>query len=440
MRKTTRSEAELNAAFAPLYPSFTVEEATAQASRCLFCYDAPCTRACPTAIDVPRFIRQILHGNDTGAAETILEANALGDTCARVCPTEVLCEGACVDRPLQGAPVPIGRLQRFAMENGAPSFEAAADSGRSVAIVGGGPAGLSCAWELRRLGHAVTVHEAGRVAGGLGALGIALYKVSTDEVEAEVERIRAAGVTIHLESPVGPSEFTELRQTHDALFLGVGLGDTFSPGIAGEDGDGVFEALGFIRSLHEAPWTEAVVGSRVLVLGGGNTAIDAAINAAKLGAESVTLVYRRDEASMPAYAHEVGHARAAGVEFEWMTMPLEFLRGSGGLRCLRAQRLAMDGDGRAAKLTPIDGAEFELECDMTLLAMGQEPLTDFFRSIDGLAMEGNRLVADPDTCATALSGVFAGGDCVNGGAELVHAVAEGKRAAFGIHAHLGGGS
>lgn len=440
MRKTPLSQAQLDVAFAPLHAPFTAEEATAQASRCLFCYDAPCTRACPTGIDVPRFIRQILHGNDTGAAETILDANALGDTCARVCPTEVLCEGACVDRPLQGAPVPIGRLQRFAMENGAPRFVVAPDTGRSVAVVGAGPAGLSCAWELRRLGHAVTVHEASSVAGGLGANGIALYKVGAEEVEAEVARIRAVGVEIHLESPVGPSEFDELRQGHDALFIGVGLGNTFSPGIGGEETGGVVEALGFIKSLHEEPWVSAPVGEKVIVLGGGNTAIDAAINAAKLGAESVTLVYRRDEAAMPAYVHEIAHARAAGVEFEWLAAPLEFLSEGGELRGLRARRLTMEGEGRGAKLVPVEGGEFEIDCDMALLAMGQEPLAEFFATLDGLALEGGGLVVDPDSGATGLPGVFAGGDCVNGGAELVHAVAEGKRAAAGIHAFLGGGS
>lgn len=444
MIEQTRLTAEqLEANFADLHPPFSRDEAACEAARCLYCFDAPCTRACPTDIDVPRFIRQILHDDTGSAAETILSENIFGGSCARACPTEVLCEGACVDRTLLQAPVQIGRLQRFATdyaaEHGLRFFAPGPSSGQSVAIVGSGPSGLSCAHMLRRMGHSVDVFEARDVPGGLNTLGIAAYKITTEFSLSEIEPILEMGVDLHLGREIDAAGLTELMTEYDAVYVAVGLGPTRGLGVPGEEIKGVVEALEFIFQTHTGPLSECMVGENVVVLGAGNTAIDVATEAVRLGAQRVTIAYRRTDREMSAFAYEYELARSDGVEFEWLVEPLEFLQTGGHLSGVRMKRLRLDGEGRSATLIPIAGSEFVLACDMAVMALGQAPVLGLLEEVEGLQINSGRLPVNPDSGSTSVDGLFAGGDCTSKGAEIVDAVQEGKRAARGIDAYLRGG-
>jgi dihydropyrimidine dehydrogenase (NAD+) subunit PreT len=436
-----RSLEELNARFADVPPPLAADEALAEATRCLFCFDAPCTRACPTQIDVPKFIRQILHRDDLGAARTILGANVFGGSCARACPTEVLCEGACVDHLLVKAPVQIGRLQRHACDAATAAdarfFSPGPATGKRVAVVGSGPAGLSCAHELRRFGHDVLVFESRGIPGGLDLLGIAAYKISTEFAAGEIEAIRRIGIEVRLDHPVDGPGVCALLSSYDAVFLGIGLGRTVPLGVEGEDQGGVWEALDFIFQTHTGPLTECTVGTDVIVIGAGNTAIDVATAAVRLGAETVTIVYRRSEALIPAFAYEYALARADGVRFIWNAQPVRIVAEGDGVRGVEFARTASsDPDSRRGAVWPLPGSNFVLPADMVVKALGQEPLLDLIEAVPGLVHSRGRICVDPSTGATSVDRLFAGGDCLRNGGEIVDAVQDGKVAARGIHAAI----
>ncbi|MFZ5609375.1 MAG: NAD(P)-dependent oxidoreductase [Pseudomonadota bacterium] len=421
--------------FADLHPPLGKLKAMTEASRCLYCYDAPCVRACPTAIDVPKFIHQIRSSHLAGAARTILTANIMGGTCARACPTEILCEQACVLNAGEGAPVKIGALQRHAVDHllaqgGPHPFKRAAATGKHIAVVGAGPAGLACAHKAAMLGHEVTVFEARPKPGGLNEYGLAAYKMVDDFAQQEVAFLLGiGGITIEYGRRLGRDlTLEELRAGHDAVFLGVGLSKANRLGLPGEDLKGVGDALSFIAALRQAKdKTKLGVGRRVVVIGGGNTAIDAAVQAKRLGAETVTLLYRRGAQDMAATRWEQDLARTEGVVISLWRRPLGFL-GKAHVEAVRVERMMAQNGALAST-----GEEEDLPAEEVLIAVGQGMERT---GLEPLRVENGKLWVD-DNGQTSLPGVFAGGDCIAKGADLtVQAVEDGKRAAHAINAYL----
>jgi glutamate synthase (NADPH/NADH) small chain len=427
--------------FAEIHPPLDTQAALVEASRCLYCFDAPCTAACPTHIDVPRFIKKIATGNLRGSALTILDANILGASCSRVCPVDVLCEGACVLHRYNKQPIEIGKLQRHAMDyfydNGAkPQVALASAKNAKVACIGAGPASLACAAELRKHGYGATIFESRPLAGGLNTYGVAEYKLRPADSLREVELVKSMGVEFRFGVTVGHDVALEdLEREYAAIFLAVGLGPPEPLHLPGEDLPGVVDALRFIADYKTAQTIP--VGRSVAVIGGGNTAIDAANAAKRLGAEEVYLIYRRSEREMPAFLFEYENSKLEGVHFRLQTQPVAIHADSPGgrrvssLECVRMHLGPLDESGRR-RPEPVPSSNFFIACDMVILATGQSRFLEFLNQCRGVEISDGNVVVDLETGRTANPRYYAGGDCVNGGREVVDAVAEGKRAGQAI--------
>ncbi len=434
--------------FEELEPALSAEEAVVEAERCLECggpyAEAPCTVACPAGIDVAAFVGAIARGEPLSAAETIFAENLLGATCARVCPVEVLCEGECVLLHEGRPAVEIGRLQRYATDRalgeGLRFRRRQAATGKRVAVLGAGPAGLVCAGELAALGHVVTVYDAHDEPGGLVRYAIAPYRVHVEPLPDEAAMIADLGVELRLGVHIdGPEALREIASGADAVFIGVGLGGDVDVRYPGDGLRGIWDSLEFVEALKTG--RPPSVGRRVVVIGGGNTAIDVAREAVRLGAEEVTVVYRRTEAEMPAYRHEVGEAREEGVRFLWLTVPVRFLGAQRleGLECRYVRLGEPDATGRP-RPEPVAGTEFTVPVDTAVKAIGQRPRSELLGWIDRLEVEGGLVKVGVATGQTTNPKFFCGGDAINGGDTVVEAVRAAKLAARGIDAYLRGGA
>ena len=437
------SDKEYEENFKELTPPLTKNGAVTEANRCLYCYDSPCKTACPTHIDIPGFIKKIATGNLKGSAKTILESNWIALTCAKACPVEDLCEGACVYNDKDEKPIEIGRLQRYAIDNyfasGMPKlFNSKDKNGKSVGIIGSGPAGLACGAELALLGYDVQIYEGSKIPGGLSTWGIAPYKVRQEDSLKEVELVKSLGVKIKTGIRIGESiSIDELLTTYDAVFIGIGLGESSKLNIPGENLEGIVGALSFIENVKKEKWNSVNVGKRVAIIGAGNTAIDAATEAKRLGAEKVNIIYRRSEDEMPANKFEFRLAKDDGINFHFLTSPIEF---SGNhkvekINCIKMRLGEKDKSGRR-KPVAIKNSEFFIETDMVIFALGQQANLDFLNSIPDLKISNGCVIIDEKTYQTNNPKVFAGGDCINGGKETVNAAYDGKQAAHGIDNYL----
>lgn len=420
-----------------LHPPLDAHESSVEADRCYFCHDAPCVTACPTGIDIPMFIRQIQTGNPSGSAKTIFDENILGGMCARVCPTETLCEQVCVRQTAENKPVKIGALQRFAtdhlMRRGGHPYQRAPSTGKSVAVIGAGPAGLSCAHRLARYGHDVTIIDSGTKPGGLNEYGIASYKTVDNFAQEEVAFVLGiGGIAIQSGTSLGADRgLQEVVDQYDAVFLGVGLDSVNRSGVPGEDLDGVVDAVKFIAELRQAgDYSSIAVGRRVVVIGGGMTAIDAAVQARMLGAEDVTIAYRRSQAKMNASLYEQQLAQTHGVKIKHNVQPLKLIADNQAVGGVELEYTRETEEGLSGT-----GETFIENADQVLMAIGQA-FDGKAAEAFGLAMNNRRLQVDANR-KTSHEKIWAGGDCIDAGEDLtVWAVQDGKLAAESIHQSL----
>ena len=423
--------------FSDIHPPFETEDAAlVEANRCLFCYDAPCTKSCPTSINIPKFIKQITTDNIKGSAHTIFESNILGAGCSKVCPVEKLCEGACVYNLMEETPIHIAKLQRYstekAIENKWQLFTRKSSTGKKVAIVGAGPAGLSCAHVLSREGVDVTIFEKESKGGGLMTYGIAAYKVTPQFCEDEVNYITSiGGIEIKYNQELGKNiSLEELQKNYDAVYLGFGVGVARQLDIKGEELDGVVDAISFIYDLRTKGYENVAVGNKVAVIGMGMTAIDAATQAKRLGAQEVTLVYRRTQEEKPCTEVELDIAKLDGCKIIWLAAPKEIIGNDGKVTQLICSVMKLGDADASGRRSPMDtGETITLDVDMVIKAAGQIP---FEALVNGNQLQNKNGKVEINNTATNIKGVFAGGDCVNGGKEVVDAVQAGKDGAKAI--------
>jgi dihydropyrimidine dehydrogenase (NAD+) subunit PreT len=431
---TSRSET----IFEDYKPAYNKMQAQAEANRCLYCEDAPCITACPTGIDIPEFIRKISTDNVRGSAKTIFDSNILGMSCARVCPVEVLCVGSCVYNLMERPPIQIGKLQRYSTDAAFDAdwqfYEAGADTGKTVGLVGGGPASLACAHELRRLGHGVTIYDRREVLGGLNTYGCAPHKIKSDRADEEVEwLLKIGGVELRKSTTVGDDgdvSWADLDAAHDAVFLGIGIGADKHLNLPNQDADGVRGCVDWIEQL-KLHHVDVSGVTHAAVIGGGNTALDGVRELLTLGVSNVTMIYRGVEPGMTGYKHEWAAAKVQSATASYRSQPLAYEVTDGAVTGVRCQ-------GLDANKKPIEGREYVVPAQLVLVAIGQGKLGHLLESVDGVQVDWGRIIVD-EAQATGRPGWFAGGDCANGAKEVVNAVAEGRDAAGGIHAYLTSG-
>ena len=423
--------------FADIHPPFeTKDAALVEANRCLFCYDAPCMKSCPTGIEVPKFIKQIATDNIKGSAHTIFVSNIMGAGCSKVCPVEKLCEGACVYNFMEEAPISIARLQRYSTEIAMAKkwqlFNRKAGNGKKVAVIGAGPAGLSCAHVLSREGVDVTIFEKEKLGGGLMTYGIAAYKVTPDFCKDEVDYILSiGGIEVKYEMELGKNiTIDELKKNYDAVYLAIGVGLARQLDIPGENLEGVADAISFIYEIRNNGFSSVPVGDKVAVIGMGMTAIDAATQAKRLGASEVTILYRRTQDEMPCTEVELNIALLDGCKVIWLAAPKEVIGDNGKVKALKASVMKLGEPDASGRRSPVDtGETFILDVDMVIKAAGQTPYEQLVAEM-GIQHQSGKVKISNET--TNIDGVFAGGDCVNGGKEVVDAVQAGKDGAAAI--------